>query len=120
DPNFRQFDVEGYRIYRGRTSSELELVAQFDYAGTNFVDFTGSVQYGDLNGDGLIQCAPELGLQADCPVTFDVGFVKTVSQATDLSGQLVQVKPGERIELRGADTVIVTPGGDSVQTVRRG
>ena len=36
DPNYRQFDVEGYRIYRGRTDSPntLELVAQFDYAGT--------------------------------------------------------------------------------------
>jgi len=27
DPNFRQFDVEGYRIYRGRTASELTLLA---------------------------------------------------------------------------------------------
>src|SRR6185312_3382348 len=34
DPNFRQFDVEGYRIYRGRTASELTLLAQFDYSGT--------------------------------------------------------------------------------------
>jgi len=33
DPNYRQYDVEGYRIYRGRTSAELTLVAQFDYAG---------------------------------------------------------------------------------------
>ena len=122
DPNFRQFDVEGYRIYRGRTSSELQLLAQFDYAGKTFVDFTGSVQYGDLNGDGLVQCAPELGLQQDCPVTFDADtvFVKTTSFETETVGTLVQVKPGERIELRGADTTIVTPGGDSVITVKRG
>ena len=24
DPNFRQFDVEGYRIYRGRTAGDLQ------------------------------------------------------------------------------------------------
>src|SRR6266566_2515015 len=70
DPNFRKFDVEGYRIYRGRTASELTLLAQFDYSGTTFIDYTGAIQYGALNGDGKIQCAPELGLQADCPVTF--------------------------------------------------
>ncbi len=120
DPNFRKFDVEGYRIYRGRTASELTLLAQFDYAGTSFVDYTGAVQYGDLNGDGLVQCAPELGLQADCPVTFDTTWVKTANAATALAGQIVQVKPGDRIELRGADTTIVTPGGDTVKTVRRG
>ena len=34
DPNFRANDVEGYRIYRGRVDnpSELQLIAQFDYA----------------------------------------------------------------------------------------
>src|SRR5207247_1066237 len=47
DPNFRRFDVEGYRVYRGRTSSALSLVAQFDYAGTAFVDFTGEINYGN-------------------------------------------------------------------------
>ena len=32
DPNFRQFDVEGYRVYRGRvnTPSDLTMIAQFD------------------------------------------------------------------------------------------
>ena len=28
DPDFRQFDVEGYRVYRGRTSGNLTLVRQ--------------------------------------------------------------------------------------------
>ena len=34
DPNFRGNDVEGYRIYRGRVDNptELQLIAQFDYA----------------------------------------------------------------------------------------
>ncbi|MGH9259225.1 MAG: hypothetical protein ACRD08_04885, partial [Acidimicrobiales bacterium] len=60
DPNFRQFDVEGYRIYRGRSASELELIAQFDYAGTSFADFNGAIAYGDADGNGLEECAPEL------------------------------------------------------------
>jgi hypothetical protein len=64
DPNYRQFDVEGYRVYRGRSDSPtgLQLLAQFDYAGTGFKDFTGTV----VNGN----CAPELGIETDCPVTF--------------------------------------------------
>jgi hypothetical protein len=111
DPNFRQFDVEGYRIYRGRTSSELTLLAQFDYAGTSFIDFTGAASYGDLDGDGKIQCAPELGLQADCPTFppgFDTTYVKTVGFPTELTGKLVQVKPGDRVELANGDVLNLT------------
>src|SRR5882672_9045574 len=105
DPNFRQFDVEGYRIYRGRTASELTLLAQFDYASTTFIDYTGAIQYGDLNGDGKIQCAPELGLQADCPVVFDTTWVKTAHFATPLAGNVVQVKAGDRVQLANGDVL---------------
>src|SRR6266566_5050387 len=105
DPNFRKFDVEGYRIYRGRTASELTLLAQFDYSGTTFIDYTGAIQYGDLNGDGKIQCAPELGLQADCPVTFDTSYVKTVNVPTELIGQIIQVKVGDRLQLANGDVI---------------
>lgn len=107
DPNFRQFDVEGYRIYRGRTSSELELLAQFDYSGTTFIDYTGAISYGDLNGDGKVQCAPELGLQADCPVTFDADTVipKVANFATELEGTIVQVKAGDRVQLANGDVI---------------
>jgi len=38
DPNYRQFDVEGYRIYRGTTPGNLKMVAQFDKAGSTFTD----------------------------------------------------------------------------------
>ena len=45
DPNYRQFDVEGYRVYRGRIDApnELTLLAQFDYTGTYHDDYTGVV-----------------------------------------------------------------------------
>ncbi len=115
DPNFRHFDVEGYRIYRGRTSSQLELVAQFDYAGTSFVDFTGAIEYGDQNGDGLTQCAPELGIQTtDCPVTFQTAPPFVNSHETPLSGNVIQVrqKPSsDRVEL--ANTNVITLRADT-------
>src|SRR6266550_3715276 len=120
DPNFRQFDVEGYRIYRGRTASELTLLAQFDYAGTTVIDYTGTYTYGDVNGDGKIQCAPELGLQADCPTFppgFDTTFVKTTSFETPIVGNIIQVKAGDRVQLASGDVLniradtAVTGGG---------
>lgn len=108
DPNFREFDVEGYRIYRGRTASELTLLAQFDKTATTFVDFTGAIFYGDQNGDGLNQCAPELGLQADCPVTFDVAPPNLVGFETPLAGTIIQVKAGDRVELANGDVIHLT------------
>jgi hypothetical protein len=71
DPNYRKFDVEGYRIYRGRsdTPSALKLLVQYDYAGTTFKDFTGVV----VNGN----CAPELGIGTDCPATSPAGGLPT-------------------------------------------
>ena len=65
DPNFRGLDVEGYRIYRGRVDnpSELQLIAQFDYA----PDASGQGIFTDFRGDvnPIPGCAPELGVQTD-------------------------------------------------------
>jgi hypothetical protein len=100
DPNFRQFDVEGYRIYRGRVStpSQLELIAQFDYAGTVMADWRGQV-------NPTAGCAPELGINTvavlggdttfGCPVAFDsvrLGVAPTVSDTLPLVGPIIQVK----------------------------
>ncbi|MGD8728033.1 MAG: hypothetical protein PVH40_10330, partial [Gemmatimonadales bacterium] len=81
EPNFRGHDVEGYRVYRGRSPDNLELVAQFDYQGTTFVDHTGWVDYNN-------ECAPELGITQRCP-TFPVTL--------GLNGRLVQVRVGQRV-----------------------
>ena len=108
DPNFRQFDVEGYRIYRGRTAGQLELVAQFDYDGTQLIDFTAAFDYGDGgDGDGLNECAPELGLQDDCPVTFDVAPPYTTSVEHPLTGKIIQIPPGQRVELASGSVFIL-------------
>ncbi len=108
DPNFRHFDVEGYRIYRGRTAGQLELLAQFDYAGTTITDFTGGFDYsGDISGDGLSQCAPELGLQADCPVTFSTAPPYVNSVDHDLIGKVIQIPPGGRVQLADGNVLIL-------------
>jgi hypothetical protein len=89
DPNFRLLDVEGYRIYRGRTAAQLELIAQFDYAGTSFVDATGAFDYGNL-------CAPELDVTSGCPADFynagGTGAGETESH--DIGTPFVQVLGG--------------------------
>ncbi|HXF95796.1 MAG TPA: hypothetical protein VNI61_06795 [Gemmatimonadales bacterium] len=104
DPNFRQYDVEGYRIYRGRTSGQLELVAQFDYAGTVITDYTGAFAYAvDADGDGLSECAPELGITDDCPVDFAGGE----SVDHPLVGEIVQIPAGGRVELANGSVLIL-------------
>ena len=107
DPNYRQSDVEGYRVYRGRVDNpnELQLLASFDYAGTFISDFAGQV-------NPTIGCAPELGVNVftpitdpttgvvvdstpGCPVPFDTvvpGVARTVSNPVPLVGQFTQVK----------------------------
>ena len=102
DPNYRSHDVEGYRIYRGRDPNALQLVAQFDYSGTEIVDYTGALLY---PGD----CAPELGVMTSCP-----NFASGV--AHDLGYNVIQVPLGGRIVVAGhvyaerTDTA-VTGGG---------
>ncbi len=106
DPNYRQSDVEGYRVYRGRVDNpnELQLLASFDYTGTFISDFAGQV-------NPTISCAPEIGVNVftpivdstgavvdstpGCPVAFDTvlpGVPRTVSNPVPLVGQLTQVQ----------------------------
>jgi hypothetical protein len=105
DPNFRKFDVEGYRIYRGRTSGALQLIAQFDYAGTTMLDYMGQFEY--------TNCAPELGVQTGCPVTFDSAGIRTVSNAVPLTSPVLQVPVGGRGVLASGG-VIVTQADTAV------
>ena len=111
DPNFRQYDVEGYRIYRGRSPSNLQLIAQFDYAGTYLRDFTGVSAYtADLDGDGILgECAPELGVFDDCPVAFPaLGAPIDPSVYIDfpLAGNIIQIPIGGRVQLRDGSILI--------------
>jgi hypothetical protein len=105
DPNYRQFDVEGYRVYRGRTKSQMVLLAQFDYLGTSILDYTGNVfdpiNYTDaqFSGAGAYQCAPELGITATCPQN---GF----PFAEPLVSNVIQIRPGGRQALANGNVII--------------
>ena len=102
DANYRQFDVEGYRVYRGRSKQNLRLIAQFDYAGTSLVDYTGNVYdpltYGDASA-GSYLCAPELGVTTSCPA---------FPNAEPLVGNVMQVKTGGRVLLADGTVQITT------------
>ncbi len=117
DPNYRRFDVEGYRVYRGRTQGALELIGQFDYTGTTFRDYTGAFDYG-------AGCAPELGLNgAGCPVTFDL-VNYTTSSAHPLTGSVIQVpRPPVaqgRVLLAGGTTARVVKSDTAVAGAESG
>jgi hypothetical protein len=112
DPNFRRYDVEGYRIWRGRTEASMEVIAAFDYTGTTITDHTGGFFYSDNP-----QCAPELGLAANCPVAFNPNG-SGPSNDVPLTGHVVQIPAGGRTKLSdgsvyilNADTAVT--GGNS-------
>ena len=118
DPNFRRYDVEGYRIWRGRTEAEMQVVAAFDYAGTTMTDHTGGFFY-----DSNPQCAPELGLAANCPVAFNSNG-SGPSYNVQLVGNVVQIPIGGRTKLSdgsvfvlNADTA-VTGGNTGLPALR--
>jgi len=96
DPNFRQFDVEGYRVYRARVDDPgaMEMLAQFDYTGTAIHDFSGQVNPGPF-------CAPEIGVGTGCATTFDPivpGATRSAHIAVPIAPGtgLIQVRLGER------------------------
>lgn len=93
DPNYRQFDVAGYRIYRGTDPRSLTLIAQIGHDNTWFADYLGAVGYPG-------QCAPELGILTDCPVPFPPTPDTTASVRIPIGvhgGRIIQVPEGGRI-----------------------
>ena len=116
DANYRELDVEGYRVYRGRVDSpdELTMLGQFDKTGTVFSDF-----YGRVNVTG--RCAPEIleaGVQVedDCPTDFDdvltPGIQLAAHQDHPIVGALVQ--NSARVQL--ADLSILATEADTAVT----
>ncbi|MGD8726908.1 MAG: hypothetical protein PVH40_04635 [Gemmatimonadales bacterium] len=99
DPNYRFNDVEGYRVYKGRTAAQLQLVAQYDYSGTVFTDYTGNWAY-----DG--QCAPELGVFDDCDEFTNFPDPADDPIEHDLTGEVAQVRPGGRVLLADGSVYI--------------
>lgn len=106
DPNFRHFDVEGYRIYRGRTAGALALVAQFDYSGTQMIDYSGAFDWGN--------CAPELGITTatpnnTCPEDFDsTSIANGIGTPVALVGNVIQIPAGGRVKLSDGSAFITS------------
>jgi hypothetical protein len=108
DPNYRQNDVEGYRVYRGRVDSpqSLQLLAQFDYGGTLISDFQGQV-------NPVVTCAPEIGVvtpTAANPCPFDsleVGVAPTAHVDVPLVGPIVQVARPNRVRLATNEAILL-------------
>jgi hypothetical protein len=124
DPNYRQFDVEGYRIYRGRVDAPnaLTLIAQFDYEGTTIKDFAGQV-------NPVINCAPEIGVglgTAACPFdnpfptpgTVTQGRTKNVSIPLVVANDvpIVQVALGQRSALATTPLTAIVLVADTAVT----
>ncbi|HWO88179.1 MAG TPA: hypothetical protein VNL98_03395 [Gemmatimonadales bacterium] len=117
DPNYRELDVEGYRIWRGTSLANLQVIAEFDYRGTFIRDHTGrflGAAYGNA-------CAPELGVTTSCPdLPRDVPLVQLATSSGGLpvpAEPLVQVRLGDRVllsngavDVRRADTLVVGGG----------
>ncbi len=121
DPSYRQYDVEGYRVYRGRVDApnSLQLLAQFDYAGTTIPDYRGQI-------NPSATCAPELGVTTTCATTYDPvdsintpGVQLALHVDVPLSGPIIQVKIGDRVLLADGTALVVnadtagTGGGGS-------
>jgi hypothetical protein len=108
DHNYRQFDVEGYRVWRGRTASEMQVVAQFDYAGTVMYDGTGELYDPNVYGN---QCAPELGVFNSCPTGPGGVAMKADGSGYNypfpLAGNVIQIPPGGRVQLTNGNILII-------------
>ncbi len=109
DANYRKFDVEGYRLYRGRadTPTSLQLVQQWDYSNTRFRDFTGQF-LAEARG---ARCAPELEITASCNNVFDIpGPMVQLTRFVeyDITGVIPQVRGGDRFEMATGDVYNMT------------
>ena len=105
DPSYRNLDVEGYRVYRGRVDSpnSLQLLAQFDYSGTLISDFEGQV-------NPTVGCAPELAITTTCGAAYEPivpGTARTVHTDVPLVGPIVQVKIGDRAALATGEAILL-------------
>ncbi|MEZ0332682.1 MAG: hypothetical protein ACAI18_01635, partial [Gemmatimonadales bacterium] len=116
DPNFRANDVEGYRVYRGRTDNpgDMVLLAQFDYGPD---PATGRGLFKDYRGvmNPIPQCAPELNVFTSCdealapPPPPGTPVSPTAFAEVDLTGTVTQITTGSRVLLANGEAQVV-PG----------
>lgn len=91
DLNYRRFDVEGYRVYKGTSAADLQVIAQFDFAGTQFADSTGRLDQSRLDPP------------SDCTDVFD----PAAPVQHDILGRVIQFPPGGRVELSDGSVIVI-------------
>lgn len=96
DPNFRQFDVEGYRIWRqtGLTGAP-QVIAEFDKAGTVFLDYTGQLDPTFVPGEGQTYEEYRAAQGLPYPAVHSTG------------GTIIQYPPGARVRTASGDVLII-------------
>lgn len=97
NPNYREFDVEGYRIYRGTDPSSLRLIAQFDYRDTRFTD-------------EICETDPTFVVGDDCETTFE----------RDIVSPFIQFPSGGIVELAGGDPLVQEADTAMAAAIRAG
>ena len=119
DPNYRQFDVMGYRVYRNRNGdpSQMTLLAQYNYTDKIFTDNTGQVngadESGGFAGGDEWGCWAPLGIFNTCTDAGSVFGVATIAPIDhNIAGEgLVQATSAValldgNVQIIGADTAI--------------
>lgn len=77
NPNYRQFDVEGYRIYRATgLSGGFDLVAQFDKIGTIITDITCELDPEFVPEEGEECDESDIELRGDITMFFEGGRIR--------------------------------------------
>lgn len=95
--NYRQFDVEGYRIYRGTDPSSMRLIAQFDKSGSTFIDHS-------------CETDPTFVVGEPCPMAGDDGIPGTADDdpaVVDIVSPFVQYPTGGVVRLADGTPFVV-------------
>ena len=106
NPNYRQFDVEGYRVWRGTNPGNLQLIAQFDFAGTTFTDNTCETFPADQTLPGASN--PGYVIGEECPA----GFSRTLGINSNLvfnNGSAGGPPGGGVVRLADSTALMITP-----------
>ena len=95
DPNYREYDVEGYRIYRATgLGGGFELIAEFDHRGTVFVDRTGQLDPTYVPEEG------PYGQEVEHELRGTITMYPDGARIRDATTGAVVVTASESIELR--------------------
>jgi hypothetical protein len=130
NPNYREFDVEGYRVWRGVDPGTLELLAQFDKAGSAFTDNTCETvpptkdfyAYGASDaglGYAAGEPCPYVGAPFDVPINSDMLF-NNGSDGGSPGGGVVRSAAGPAVGVSLTQVIVDDQSGQRVPATDTG